>query len=211
MGFAKREKTAPLFSVSPFADVEKIIDSRALVCDCGGMLGRWGHGRSRKVRGITRVVTPRRTRCRDCGVTHILLPSDCFLRRADSAAVIGKALVAGAGGKGFGKVAQLLDLPRETVRDWYQAARRNAGVMVAWFTVMGLRADPAFLSRHLLGGQLAAAVDVVLRAAAAITLHISSASMVAPWLVISQVSNGLLLHPNYGLRLPTRARPYARK
>jgi len=47
------------------------------------------------VRGIgvdTMRVTPPRARCRDCGVTQILLPSTLIVRRADSSEVIGTAL-----------------------------------------------------------------------------------------------------------------------
>jgi len=210
VGLARREKTAPLFSVSVFDDVEKILDSRALVCDCGGILARWGWGIPRKVRGIERVIIPRRTRCLECRVTHILLPSDCLLRRADSALIIGRGLVAAAGGAGFGKVAGLLNLARETVRGWFQATKQNAGIVIAMFTAIGLRADPSFLTRQLTASDLAAVVDTALRAAAALVLGVGTVSEMAPWLVISQVSNGLLLSPGIAGGLPTRVGPYAR-
>ena len=46
------------------------------------------------------VLVPRRSRCRGCGATHVLLPAWCLLRRADAAAVIGAALAAAAAGAG---------------------------------------------------------------------------------------------------------------
>src|SRR6266496_3589245 len=69
--------------------------------------GRWvGGGRGgggQGVEGGVRVlggpavrVCPRRSRCRSCGGTHVLLPVWCLLRRADAAAVIGAALAAAA-------------------------------------------------------------------------------------------------------------------
>src|SRR6266496_251981 len=80
--------------------VERQLSGGELVCpSCGGVLGGWGHGVERGVRvlgGPAVRVCPRRSRCRSCGGTHVLLPVWCLLRRADAAAVIGAALVAAA-------------------------------------------------------------------------------------------------------------------
>src|SRR6516225_9612914 len=70
---------------------------------CGGVLGGWGRARPRRVRvadGPDAVVVPRRSRCRGCGATHVLLPAWCLSRRADEGAVIGAALRAAAAGGG---------------------------------------------------------------------------------------------------------------
>jgi hypothetical protein len=61
-------------------------------CDgCGSSFNPWGHARERAVRergGRPRLVRPRRVRCRDCRVTHVLLPALDAPRRPDSANVI---------------------------------------------------------------------------------------------------------------------------
>lgn len=49
------------------------------------------------------MLVPRRSRCRQCGATHVLLPAWCLLRRADAVVVIGAALEAAAAGDGHRK------------------------------------------------------------------------------------------------------------
>ena len=79
-------------------EVERQLAGGELACpSCGGVLGGWGNGRLRPVRTAERPdaeVVPRRSRCRQCKGTHVLLPAWCLLRRADAAAVIGAALEA---------------------------------------------------------------------------------------------------------------------
>jgi hypothetical protein len=75
------------------------IESRLLAgvlrCPCGGRLGPWGHARRRWVAmaKAMREFWPRRSRCRSCGRTHVLLPADLWSRRRDGAAVIMTVLV----------------------------------------------------------------------------------------------------------------------
>jgi hypothetical protein len=82
--------------------VERQLAGGELICPgCGGVLGGWGHARLRPVRvaeGPDAVLVPRRSRCRGCGATHVLLPAWCLSRRADEGVVIGAALQAAAGG-----------------------------------------------------------------------------------------------------------------
>ncbi|HEX9356950.1 MAG TPA: hypothetical protein VF933_24430, partial [Streptosporangiaceae bacterium] len=89
-------------------EVERQLAGGELACSsCGGVLGGWGNGRLRRVRvaeGPDAEMVPRRSRCRQCGATHVLLPAWCLLRRADAAAVIGAALEAGAAGDGHRKM-----------------------------------------------------------------------------------------------------------
>ena len=54
----------------------------------------------------------------------MLLPVVVLLRRADTSAVIGAALVAKAAGAGHRRIAMVLGRPAETVRGWL---RRFAG------------------------------------------------------------------------------------
>jgi hypothetical protein len=67
-----------------------------------------GRARERVVRGeggIGGRLRPRRSRCSGCGVTHVLMPVSCLLRRADGVAVIWAGLAAGAAGAGHRKIA----------------------------------------------------------------------------------------------------------
>ena len=96
-------------------EVERQLAGGELACpSCGGVLGGWGDARLRRVRAAEGpddtgvVLVPRRSRCRGCKATHVLLPAWCLLRRADAAAVIGAALVAAAAGDGHRKIAGVL-------------------------------------------------------------------------------------------------------
>ena len=57
--------------------VERQLAGGELACPgCGGVLGGWGHARLRPVRvldGSDAGLVPRRSRCRQCGATHVLL------------------------------------------------------------------------------------------------------------------------------------------
>jgi hypothetical protein len=100
--------------------VERQLAGGELGCpSCGGVLGGWGNAAERRVRvldGDDVRLRPRRSRCRGCGGTHVLLPAWCLLRRADAAGVIGAALEAAAAGGGHRKIAGLLGRPPSTVR-----------------------------------------------------------------------------------------------
>ncbi len=101
--------------------VESELAARALSCpSCGGRLAPWGWARERPVgRGRDRCrVRPRRSICRGCGVTHVLLPASMLLRRGDFAAVIGRALELKAAGLGQRRVATAVGVSRSTVRGW---------------------------------------------------------------------------------------------
>lgn len=63
---------------------------------CGATLRRWRHPRARRVRdhsSTTVTLRSRRARCAACGATHVLLLGAVLPRRADTTAVIGKALL----------------------------------------------------------------------------------------------------------------------
>ena len=65
--------------------VERQLAGGELECPlCGGVLGGWGSAVTRPVRqleGDDVLVTPRRSRCRGCGATHVLLPVRLLCRR----------------------------------------------------------------------------------------------------------------------------------
>ena len=85
------------------AAVEQSLGAGVLFCPgCGGELRPWGSARKRALReeGVETALVPRRSRCRSCEKTHVLLPDSCLLRRRDALATIGKALLAKAAGDG---------------------------------------------------------------------------------------------------------------
>lgn len=101
---------------------EQILQAGKMPCPrCAAPLRPHGYGRLRTVRGLGEhsvSVRPRRARCPDCLATHILLPTELTVRRADSTAVIGTALAAKANGAGFRTIAARLARPTSTVRRW---------------------------------------------------------------------------------------------
>src|SRR5712672_1988299 len=120
-------------------EVERQLAGGELACpSCGGVLGGWGNGRQRPVRtaeGPDAVLVPRRSRCRGCGATHVLLPAWCLLRRADEGAVIGSALQAAAAGAGHRTIAAGLGRPASTVRGWLRRFAGRAEEVRVFFTV----------------------------------------------------------------------------
>src|SRR5450631_1370576 len=119
--------------------VERQLGGGELACPlCGGVLARWGNAAVRWVRmagGPDVRLCPRRSRCRGCGRTHVLLPAWCLARRADAGEVIGLAVEAKAAGDGHRKIAERLGRPASTVRGWLRAfsarAERVRGVFTA--------------------------------------------------------------------------------
>ena len=139
--------------------VERQLGGGELACpSCGGVLARWGHGVARRVRlpgepGGERdrhvVLVPRRSRCRGCGVTHVLLPAWCLARRADATEVIGLALEAKAAGAGHRVIAGRLGRPASTVRGWLRAFTARAEQVRQVFTALAaaLVTDPPLPAR----------------------------------------------------------------
>ena len=180
------------------AVVERQLAGGDLLClSCGGVLGGWGHGRPRRVRvwgGAERELVPRRSRCRGCRATHVLLPAWCLARRADAAEVIGRALEAKAAGSGHRVIAGLLGRPASTVRGWLRALARGAGRVRERFTALAavLVTDPPLPAPA--GSPLADAVAAVAAAAAA-AAGVPGVGEVARWQLAAAVTCGLLLAP----------------
>lgn len=113
--------------------------------DCDHPLTGWG--------GYWRWVRPERLpaqriwigrgRCRPCRRTQALLPSFLLARRLDEAAVIGSALTLAAGGSGARTIAQHLDLPHTTVRDWWRRVRAQAPGLLANLLALAISLDAA--------------------------------------------------------------------
>ena len=186
--------------------VERRLAAGRLRCPgCSGRLARWGHARGRVIRGEGGIgwrLRPRRSRCGGCGVTHVLLPVSCLLRRADGVAVIWAALAGKAAGLGYRPIALGLGRPASTVRDWLARFAARAGPVRGLFTVWlcALDADPPPLPPA--GSVVADAVAAVTAAAAAAGRRWAGRLVsLSPGELASSVSAGLLLAPGFAPEL----------
>ncbi len=192
--------------------VERQLGGGELACpSCGGMLGGWGNAVTRRVRqleGDDEQVTPRRSRCRACRATHVLLPAQLLSRRADAGAVIGRALEAKAAGRGHRAIAGLLGRPASTVRGWLRALTRNAGRVRERFTALAasLVTDPPLPAP---GGSPSADAVAAVAAAAAAAVMVPGVGAVARWELAAAVTCGLLLAPSWPSWRATRAGVWA--
>ncbi|MGH9057913.1 MAG: helix-turn-helix domain-containing protein [Acidimicrobiales bacterium] len=127
------------------ASVEQRLRAGQIACqDCGGELRPWGFARWRKLRKKAQAVAvhPRRSRCRRCGLTHVLLPTVALLRRVDVAEVIVEALVARyLEGRSRSETIRLAGVPPGTGRAWLRRFRSRAEVIRVHFTALAWRWD----------------------------------------------------------------------
>lgn len=105
-----------------------------------GVLVRWGFARSRPVVGVAEPVRPRRSRCRMCAVTHVLLPVTLLLRRAYLADLIWAVLTAKAAGAGHRLIGARFDVPAATVRGWLRVIGGRAEAVRHWFVSIAVAA-----------------------------------------------------------------------
>jgi hypothetical protein len=192
----------------------QLADGELACPSCGGVLARWGNGAARRVRlpggpdggqedreqARHVVLVPRRSRCRGCGVTHVLLPAWCLARRADAAGVIGLALEAKAAGAGHRVIAGRLGRPASTVRGWLRAFTARAEQVRSVFTALAASvvADPPLPAPA--GFPVADAVAAVAAAAAA-AARVPGVGTVARWQLAAAVTCGMLLAPAWPARV----------
>ena len=146
------------------ARVESELAAGTLACPgCGGRLAPWGWARERPVgRGRARCrVRPRRSICRGCGVTHVLLPASMLARRGDWAAAIGRALELKAAGLGQRRVAAAVGVSRSTVRGWLSRFAVVAVQVRAHLVRWALWLDPGLVRIEPSGSPFADAVTAV--------------------------------------------------
>lgn len=183
--------------------VERQLAGGELACpECGGVLGPWGHSRSRWIRfldGPDAELAPFRSRCGACKATHVLLPAWCLLRRADAGEVIGAALAAAAAGGGHRKIARVLGRPASTVRGWLRRFAGRAEPVRVFFTVLLARTAPDPVMPAGAAGVVAAAVAAIAGAAAAVAARWPLLGEVPVWPAASAASGGLLLAPGWPL------------
>ena len=176
-------------------EVDQLLSGGEFRCPgCTGELRPWGHARERGVRDETTVVwvRPRRSSCSQCRCTHVLLPSSTLVRRADTVAVIGLALVAKAGGAGHRSIAVLLDRPVSTVRGWLRRFGVRAESLRVLFTVLLHALDAGAGAVAVTASVFTDALEVLGLAAAA------AARLFGPrpaWQFASAASGGQLLGP----------------
>ncbi|MGH3860443.1 hypothetical protein, partial [Actinokineospora sp.] len=89
--------------------------------------------RRRRVLGVAGPVRPRRSRCRSCRITHVLLPAVLLLRLGHGAATVWAVLMARAGGTGYRPTASSAGVSISTVRRWWRRFTGRADEVRRWF------------------------------------------------------------------------------
>ena len=173
--------------------VESELAAGALLCpSCGGRLAPWGWARPRDVgRGHDRSrVRPRRSICRGCRRTHVLLPVSMLARRGDFAATIGRALELKAAGLGQRPVAAEVGVSRSTVRGWLSRFAAVAERVRVHLTRWALGLDAGLVRIEPCGSGFADAIAAIAAAgeAAAVRLGID-----CRWQFASTATGGRLL------------------
>lgn len=163
---------------------------------CRGRLGPWGWAGGRFVRGEAGGVwlRPRRSRCRKCQQTHVLLPASVLLRGADEVTVIGAALLAKAGGCGHRQIATRLGRPASTVRGWLRRIGAVADPVLAALGVLAAELGGEFVAPAPTVGPVAAVVELVGALAGAVVRRLGGSC--APWRLAVVLCGGRLLSPH---------------
>ncbi len=173
--------------------VERELFAGVLRCaGCGGRLVPWAHARWRNVRSGDgeRRVRPRRGRCVDCLVTHVLLPDELLVRRRDEVSVIGAALVAHAGGEGYRPIAKRLGLSAATVRGWLRRFRSRASAIAVFFTQWALGLSPGLDPPGPSGTPVGDAVEAIGMATRAAVMRFGPGLV---WSAVARLTGGGLL------------------
>ena len=155
------------------AAVETALGGGRLRCPhCASGLRPWGHSVEREVRLLDRSEGRRfrRSICRACTTTHVLIPEDTLLRRRDGVEVIGAALTAKTKGQGHRRIARALDRPDSTVRGWLVRFASMADDLREHFTRWAHALDPALAPILPASSALAGAVEAIAVAARAASL-----------------------------------------
>jgi Domain of unknown function (DUF6431)/Homeodomain-like domain len=175
--------------------VELALASGELACpECGGVLGPWGSARSRWRRGrdgVQQRLRPRRSRCRACRATHVLLPVVMLLRRVDLAEVIGAALLARVRQASLRQIAAELGVPLSTVRGWLGRFAERAVLIAGHFARLAAWLDPSAVTPEPRGSPLVCAVEAIGVAAVAAARRLGAHS--GPFEFASGATGGRLL------------------
>jgi hypothetical protein len=167
---------------------------------CPGVLRPWGWARPRAVHGIDEVLRPRRARCADCLVTHVLLPVTVLLRRAYAADVIGAALLARAAGRGHRWIGVALTVPAATVRGWLRVMAGRLDATRVHLLQVAHRAGVDMVVPEALGCRWRDLLAALGAATAAVTGRFGPIGVLGPvtaWQVAAACSAGRLLAPGW--------------
>jgi hypothetical protein len=140
-------------------------------------------------------------------MTHVLLPMALLLRRADTVAVIGTALTAKAVGYGARPIAVAAGRPLGTVKGWLRRVSGRAEELRVWFTqlLVAVAADPVVPEP---AGSAFADVVAALTAAAYAVADRFSIPTVTLWPIVSAVSQGRLLSPDWPVESINTSSPW---
>ncbi len=165
--------------VDPVCVESRLAAGEVLCPSCpGGVLTGWGFARARPVVGVAELVRPRRSRCRSCAVTHVLLPVSLLLRRAYVADLIWAAVVAKAAGAGHRLIGARFDVPAGTVRGWLRVIGERAEVVRDWFLAITVSAGVDVAIPKATGSRCGDVIDAVGAAAAAVTARFGRGSVI---------------------------------
>lgn len=159
---------------------------------CGWVLRPWGHGVEREVRllGGSERRRFRRSICRPCAGTHVLIPEDTLVRRRDGVEVVGAALTAKARGDGHRRIAAGLGRSLSTVRGWLRRFAELAVALREHFTRWAHALDPGYDRFSPGGSDFFDAVEAVGVLGVVAVRRFGPRS---PWLLASVVTGGCLL------------------
>lgn len=175
------------------AAVEMDLRGGRLGCpSCGSGLRPWGHSVEREVRLGLRSVRRRfrRSICRSCSGTHVLIPEDTLVRRRDAVEVVGAALTAKARGVGHRRIAMGLGRHASTVRGWLRRLALMADELREHFTRWAYALDPGHHRLSPGGSAFADAVEAVGRLGIVVVRRFGPRP---PWSLASVVTGGGLL------------------
>ena len=193
MGRCEKEPAVILVQDQAQAD----LGAPELTCPhCPGQLRRWGFARTRWLRsfGGERVwLRPRRVRCANCKVTHVLLPALAPPHRAYTIDLVAAALLASAGGQGHRGIGADLGVPPDTVRDWIRRVKARAEWLRVQGTIRAHMLDPMLPVIVPAGSALADALSALATAAAASVRRLGPTT--PPWQLIAMIAHGQLLAP----------------
>lgn len=143
--------------------------------------------------GGTRTLRLRRSRCTACGSTHVLVRTCLLLRRADTAEVIGWALLAKLSGAGHRWVGARLGRPPGSVRNWLRRFEKQSEKIRVQATRWAYRLDSNLGRIEAQGCAFGDALAALGHAVQAATSLLGQA--LCPWQVVSALTETRLLSP----------------
>lgn len=176
--------------------VETELAAGRLCCpSCAGSLAPWGWARPRRLRAPTgsRWLRPRRTRCRSCHATHVLVSTATLSRRSATIEVIGAALAAKRAGLGHRRIAARLGVPAATVRGWLRRFAVRAEQVRAVATSWAHRLDANVGRITPRGSPFDDALEALGVAVGAVVRALGPAR--SRWQVVAALTGGALLAP----------------